>query len=317
MIKMSKIFKIQEVEYHIVRNEKTNGPMIARVDGLPVENRKEICRIFLRQHGWTDEMFGNRITNDLERKVNAILNGKTVLPSTKSSKPKTSKTLGIPTGQKVALSREVNKFIKIYKTDIRGRYLSYDHIRTAFIQMKDDPSKRDYLTLHLYSYLASWGMLRNSFIIQKDYLFLKPVVDILCDPHYNSLLAFDPFTENDDTNAKLIAELVKAIKDYFKDKKYYLEKSRTQKTIKNVSKTLITKIILGTFGCLVAYDTYVTKALKHYGMIQSPNAKSVLELIAFAKTNQQEIAALLSKLNSLYTPMKIIDMYFFEKGVAL
>ena len=50
-------------------------PMIARVDGLQIDNRKEICRRFLRQHGWTDEMFKPVITNQLERCINKVLNG--------------------------------------------------------------------------------------------------------------------------------------------------------------------------------------------------------------------------------------------------
>lgn len=71
----NKIFNVNSIDYQIIRNPYTNGPMIARVDGLSIENRKEICRIFLRNHGWTDDMFGNKITNDLERQINKILNG--------------------------------------------------------------------------------------------------------------------------------------------------------------------------------------------------------------------------------------------------
>lgn len=59
----------------MVRSPHTSGPMIARVDGLQIDNRKEICRKFLRMHGWTDEMFIGRITNDLERQINKIING--------------------------------------------------------------------------------------------------------------------------------------------------------------------------------------------------------------------------------------------------
>lgn len=66
-------FIVDEIEYCIVKNPNTGGPMIARVDGIFVDNRKEICRRFLRDYGWTDEMFKNRITNDLERKINSIL----------------------------------------------------------------------------------------------------------------------------------------------------------------------------------------------------------------------------------------------------
>lgn len=82
MTKMSKTSKLDNVEYCIVRNPYTNGPMIARVDGLSIENRKEICRRFLRLHGWRDEMMPNKvITHTLEREINKILNGEGNIPA--------------------------------------------------------------------------------------------------------------------------------------------------------------------------------------------------------------------------------------------
>ena len=67
-------FVVDNVEYKIVRNPHTFGPMIARVDNGAIENRKEVCRRFLREQGWTDDMFLGRITNDLERQINKIIN---------------------------------------------------------------------------------------------------------------------------------------------------------------------------------------------------------------------------------------------------
>ena len=49
-------------------------------------------------------------------------------------------------------------------------------------------------------------------------------------------------------------------------------------------------------------------------MTQKMGSQSIKELCAFAKANEEEIKKEISKLNDLYTPMKIIDMYFFEKG---
>ena len=88
-------FKIDGIEYCIIRNPYTNGPMIARADGGQIENRKEICRRFLREHGWTDEQMRPKITNDLERAINKILNGEGNIPtpplSSTLSKGSTSK----------------------------------------------------------------------------------------------------------------------------------------------------------------------------------------------------------------------------------
>ena len=62
----------------------------------------------------------------------------------------------------------------------------------------------NYITLNLYAYLASWGMLRNSFLMQKDYLFSKPVVEILCKDKYSNLISFNPFKENIITDLETI-----------------------------------------------------------------------------------------------------------------
>ena len=66
-------FVVDGIEFKIVRNPHTNGPMIARVDGGQIDNRKEVCRQFLRMHGWTEDMFVGRITNDLERQIIKII----------------------------------------------------------------------------------------------------------------------------------------------------------------------------------------------------------------------------------------------------
>ena len=220
-------------------------------------------------------------------------------------------------GEKVNIAEHVSKFIEVYESDPNGRYLSYDHIRKAFLEYRKDESKRDLLTLYLYSYLASWGMLRNSFLMQKDYKFSQPVVDILCKDKYDCLLDYNPFTDEGQANARLIVELAREITSYYIGQTYFEEGSRRLIKIDSVSDTLVTKILLGTFGCSVAYDTYVKKGLSHHQLTQRLSVTSVLELRSFAKANEDEIKEILSKLNNLYTPIKIIDMYFFEEGFTL
>lgn len=220
-------------------------------------------------------------------------------------------------GEKVDIAEHVSKFVEIYESDPNGRYLSYDHIRKAFLEYRKDESKRDLLTLVLYSYLASWGMLRNSFLMQKDYKFSQPVVDILCKDKYDCLLNYNPFTDEGQANARLIVELAREITNYYLGQTYFEEGSRRLIRIDSVSDTLVTKILLGTFGCSVAYDTYVRKGLSHHRLTQRLSVTSILELRSFAKANEEEIKEILSKLNDLYTPMKIIDMYFFEEGFTL
>lgn len=71
-------FKVGGVEYTIIENPNISAPghhpMIARVDGQAIPNRKEIARQFLRGYGYTDEDFAYPVnTEDLERKVERIL----------------------------------------------------------------------------------------------------------------------------------------------------------------------------------------------------------------------------------------------------
>ena len=56
------------------------------------------------------------------------------------------------------------------KDDPHHRYLSWEYCHEAF-RLNRRPqidATIDYLCLHLAWYLASWGMLRNSFLMQKD-----------------------------------------------------------------------------------------------------------------------------------------------------
>lgn len=213
------------------------------------------------------------------------------------------------------------EYITTYMNDDNGRYKSYDHIRNAFIKYRKNKSKKDLLTLFLYNYLASWGMLRNSFLMQKDYKFSLGVINILCEEKYDSVLDYNPFNDEDYLMVDLIKEIGDRIKNYYLHKTYYDERSKKLKEIKNVSDTLITKILLGTFGCCVAYDTYVRKSLRFHGIIQSFGKKSLIQIRDFAKENKSLIEADMVKLNkttkNLYTPFKILDMYFFEKGLSL
>ena len=216
--------------------------------------------------------------------------------------------------EKVDFAKHIDKFINVYSSDVNSRYLSYDHIRKAFLEHRENDDKKDYLALNLYSYLASWGMLRNSFLMQKDYKFLIPVVDILCKKKYETIIDYNPFCDEGNDKPKLIFEAGEEIKKYFLGQTFYEEKTHALMKIKNVSDTLLTKILLGTLSCIPAYDRYVKEGLSKHNIVQKFNAQSIREIRSFAKANKDDIMSYLSKLNELYTPMKIIDMYFFEEG---
>ena len=164
-----KTFNVDGIDYHIVKNPYTDGPMIARVDGQPIENRKEICRRFLRAHGWTDDMMPNKvITNTLERRVNDIVNG---VPS-----------------KKAKTERKPKKVIK-----------EPEHIELSIETNEKDPYVLDY---------AIGGDLRIPALTRKNATFIEAVVgldsnynrdsDIFAEPDKG----FDPFVNVSSSDGK-------------------------------------------------------------------------------------------------------------------
>lgn len=54
----------------------------------------------------------------------------------------------------------------------------------------------------------------------------------------------------------------------------------------NLSDTLITKILIGTLGCVPAYDRYFVKGIRSQKIASGTyNIKSILQLVDFYKKN--------------------------------
>ena len=63
-----------------------------------------------------------------------------------------------------------NDFMETYHKDPKGRYQSYDHCRKVFLKYykAGQPLSEDQyreVALNLYTFLASWGMLRKGFLL--------------------------------------------------------------------------------------------------------------------------------------------------------
>ena len=84
--------------------------------------------------------------------------------------------------------------------------------------------------------------------------------------------------------------------------------------------TLLTKILLGTIGCVPAYDRYFKKAVSATGAAtQTFSAKSITMLGKLYVDNKPAFEALRQHCSSRvdYPAAKIIDMCFFEYGMKL
>ena len=131
------------------------------------------------------------------------------------------------------------------KTGITDRYTSFDYCYNYFKNTTDLNKDIEKSCLVLGFYLASWGMLRgSSFLLQKSLKHFQKLIE-----YYSTLdkeiWQIDINNYNYETNCKII-EIYNRTKEII-----ILEN--------NTHLTLVTKILLGVFGFIPAYDQYFCK----------------------------------------------------------
>ena len=218
---------------------------------------------------------------------------------------------------------DINKNLEIFGKDRKSneRYASFDYCFNYFQGFKNkadiaNPVNIQNSCLQLGFYLASWGMLRGaSFLLEKSVR------------HYSELIKeisnFDKRIWNIDVDNYNEAENIKILIKF---------KERAIKTLgKNNAKTwdtLVTKIMLGIFGNVPAYDTNFKRFLKEKRICQTFNKESLEGIENFYKDNQRIIYDESKKICTLdfdsgedtkrnYTKAKIIDMVGFIQGQTL
>ena len=198
--------------------------------------------------------------------------------------------------------------------DPHSRYFSWEHCYKAFLthrNAKDDPTA-DYLALHLAFYLASWGMYRGStFLLQKDYKVHIPVVKIIQEKKYDPLVGICAKDLCKEQNLALLEDIGERICEC-----YAAERPAIDGKVNAASDTLITKILLGTLGCVPAYDRYYKESVKKYHISSGNyNKKSVCRVAKFYCDHEDSFEKLrleLSKCRIEYPPMKLMDMCFWQ-----
>ena len=119
-------------------------------------------------------------------------------------------------------------------------------------------------------------------------------------------------------NQKLLMELVSNIKKIYNR----VRLSTKDKDVKTeISNTLITKVLMGTMGCVPAYDRYFIKGIKKYKKASGTfSIKSILNLVEFYNENYIDFEKAREKMkigDIEYPQMKIIDMCFWQIGLEL
>ncbi|MBQ8468607.1 MAG: hypothetical protein IJ542_02495 [Clostridia bacterium] len=156
--------------------------------------------------------------------------------------------------------------------------------------------------LLLANYLAVWGMQRNSFLMENDYHIFENVVKVILKDDYNLLwnTSYDSLNDKKEDFFKKLIAIRDDINNTFKQ---YLNRD------KNISQTLITKILLGTISCCPAYDTNFCKGIPQGKDFYSDN--SVRKLIDLVCDN--DIFHKLAEESHLPI-MKVVDMVYFKIG---
>lgn len=228
------------------------------------------------------------------------------------------------------IQREVDLFMDLYKSDIYGEVHSYDLVHKRFVDLRYDHAAptRDYLALNLFTFLASWGMLRGStFMLRKNYLFLLEIVDLVRKPKYDYLLDIDVFSSvfNRENYIKDVLELKSEIIRILGGKPYFVLKKSNgvlevkKKLTSKPSDTLVGKILLVTLGCLPAYDEYVKRGCRKEGITAVISKRGLNALLDYMNKNSADIVKAVGNANAVvqsiygasatyYSQMKIMDM---------
>ncbi|MFG6117914.1 hypothetical protein [Thalassobacillus sp. B23F22_16] len=219
----------------------------------------------------------------------------------------------------------INEIVFTYhnktKKDKHHRYKSWEHCYTYFHdnhRSLNEDGTLDKGSLHLAFYLASWGMLRGgSILLQKDYLvhehFLKQVVS---KRKYHKYFNLEYKLNLDDSYLEGINELIEDTRYAYET---YIAQTSEEEPYVRLSDTLTSKILLGVYGNVPAYDRYFKRGLKLHG-IKDNFEHSLGEVVDFYTANKEafeECQRRYSVDGTVYTPMKLIDMYFFQVGLML
>lgn len=210
------------------------------------------------------------------------------------------------------------KFYDTLKKDENGRYRSWEHCYSNFINARDNKNAElDYLSLQLAFYLASWGMYRgSSFLLQKDYKIHIPVVKELLKEEYDPLAGIDCVELKREENQRLLENINAFLDEYYSNIR---DEVKNIKVRNQLSSTLITKILMGTLGCVPAYDRYFISGIKKQKVASGNyNMKSIGQLVDFYESNIVELENIRKdmKVNGMaYPQMKTLDMAFWQIGL--
>jgi len=200
--------------------------------------------------------------------------------------------------------------------DEHHRYRSWEHCYSYFREKRPLGlgQDRDQAAIQLAFYLASWGMYRgSSFLLQYTYTVHRAAIDAIDAQCFTTLWNTDFGSKRvEKALVPTVCELIQELRRAYKP--FALRIGSAQPT-----DTLITKIILGTFGCLPACDRYFLSGFKSEGFkYSSLNEEFVTAVFEYCQSNicdfQRQQKTLQKQSGVNYPLMKLVDMCFWQIG---
>lgn len=214
--------------------------------------------------------------------------------------------------------KAITTFYDDLKADGNDRYRSWEHCYKSFhVARNIRNADYDYLSLQLAFYLASWGMYRgSSFLLQKDYKIHIPVIEEILKDEYDCLLGIECKGYRKEDVQKRLDKLYSYMENYYDG----VRNSVKSETKNKLSMTLITKILMGTLGCVPAYDRYFIKGVKDQNVTTGYYGKNSLAgLVDFYEKNNERLEQVRNNLKMeddlIYPQMKLLDMGFWQIGL--
>lgn len=206
---------------------------------------------------------------------------------------------------------EANLAVYLAARSPTDRYASFDYCFNYFqshaergqtAEIAEGP-RMEISCLQLGFYLASWGMYRGSALrLQRSLAYLAPAVAVIATSP-PELWSADADDYSDET-CSLIFDVGHRLRAAFPE---------------GASDTLITKVMLGVFGCVPAFDSYFKRgfgvsefnrsAFGRLGQFYDENA----EVIERNRVPTLEFATGTDTARR-YSRAKVIDMIFFVEG---
>ena len=208
-------------------------------------------------------------------------------------------------------------FYEDARANENGRSRSWEHCYRVFRDARTDPSPDyDHLSLHLAFYLASWGMYRGScFIFQKDYKVHTPIVEEILKPEYDCLFGVACTDLRESKVQDRLENLNKYIAKHFEPIR---NEVAGREVPTPVSPVLITKILMGTLGCVPAYDRFFQDGVATYKVTTREYSRnSLLKLVGFYEAHNDRLEEARRGMrvgDFTYPQMKVLDMGFWQIG---